>query len=161
MESLEIKPIRGDVDAEVELPGSKSITNRALLIAALSDGRSTLEQALYSDDTRHMAEGLRRLGIEVEEDEAAARFEVSGAGGRIPAAEAELFAGNSGTTVVWSYRFASFIMPRRTSSVFRIVRGARPFSRIALTSRSIRRAGTWSTRSRPRWGPTQVRYADR
>ena len=61
-----IEPIPHPVDADVVVPGSKSITNRALLVAALADGESTLTGALHSDDTRYMAAanelgGARRI----------------------------------------------------------------------------------------------------
>jgi 3-phosphoshikimate 1-carboxyvinyltransferase len=95
---LPIQPLTRPVDAVVEVPGSKSYTNRALIIAAMAEGRSTLRGALFSEDTERMADSLRRLGIRVEEDAASCRYEVWGEGGRIPAAEAELFVGNSGTT---------------------------------------------------------------
>ena len=81
----------------ISLPGSKSITNRALLLAALAEGVTTLEGALFADDTRYMAEALRTLGFRVEADPAAARFTVHGLGGRIPASQASLFIGNAGT----------------------------------------------------------------
>ncbi|MEJ7901419.1 MAG: 3-phosphoshikimate 1-carboxyvinyltransferase, partial [Thermomicrobiales bacterium] len=80
------------------VPGSKSITNRALLIAALADGPSTLTGALFSDDTRYMAGALNQLGITVRSDEAAELFEIEGSNGAIPAASGLLFIGNSGTT---------------------------------------------------------------
>jgi 3-phosphoshikimate 1-carboxyvinyltransferase len=80
-------------------PGSKSITNRALVCAALADGPSTLQGALQSDDTRVMIESLRRLGLSVEHDREAQAVHVVGSGGRVPAAQAELEVGNSGTTV--------------------------------------------------------------
>jgi len=96
--SILIQP-RGALDAVIRPPGSKSITNRALVCAALAAGRSTLTGALDSDDTRVMVECLRRLGIAVEHDAAAGTLVVDGCGGRIPAREAELFVGNSGTTV--------------------------------------------------------------
>lgn len=95
---LPIQPLGRPVDAIIAVPGSKSITNRALLLAALADGTSRLTGALYSDDTRYMAAALRALGIGVREDEAAAAFEVDGAGGRIPLERGDLFVGNSGTT---------------------------------------------------------------
>ncbi|HET7038200.1 MAG TPA: 3-phosphoshikimate 1-carboxyvinyltransferase [Thermomicrobiaceae bacterium] len=97
-EALPITPVRGPVDAVIELPGSKSYTNRALLIAALAEGESTIRAALFSDDTRYMAESLTRLGVPVEADATASTFHVAGQGGRIPAKHADLFAGNSGTT---------------------------------------------------------------
>lgn len=86
-------PARGLVD----VPGSKSITNRALLLAALADGPSTLEGALDSDDTRIFAACLDRLGVTVVHDPARARFEIAGAGGAFANLGAELFVGNAGT----------------------------------------------------------------
>src|SRR5206468_2163179 len=86
-------------DAVVRIPGSKSITNRALVTAALADGRSILRGALFSDDTRYMSQALEQLGLEVESDEQAATLTVDGRAGKIPAAAAELFVGNSGTSI--------------------------------------------------------------
>ncbi len=97
MDTLEITPLDRPVDAKVTIPGSKSYTNRALLIAALSDGVTTLTGALLSDDTKYMAESLRRLGIEVVADKDAQIFVVHGTGGRIPSSGADLFVGGSGT----------------------------------------------------------------
>jgi 3-phosphoshikimate 1-carboxyvinyltransferase len=97
-DEIEITPLARPIDATVTLPGSKSITNRALLIAALAEGPSELRQALDSDDTRYMAAGLRALGIAVAEDPAAQTFRVEGRGGRIPARAARIFVGNSGTS---------------------------------------------------------------
>lgn len=94
-----VEPLAHPPDCSVTVPGSKSITNRALLIAALADGDSTLDGALFSDDTVHMADSWRRLGVAVEEEAAAQRFRVRGCGGIIPAREAELFAGNAGTAM--------------------------------------------------------------
>ncbi len=96
-DSIEIQPIKGPIDATIAVPGSKSITNRALLLAALAGGSSRLEHALFSDDTRYMAEALNNLGISVRGDEEAASYEVAGKGGEIPAAAADLFLGNAGT----------------------------------------------------------------
>lgn len=96
MQSLEIQPVTTPIDAEVAIPGSKSITNRALLIAALADGISQLDNALMSDDTRYMANALRDLGIRIDENPAT--FRVFGTGGRVPADNAELHIGNSGTS---------------------------------------------------------------
>ena len=93
---LPILPLDRPVDAVAEIPGSKSYTNRALIVAAMADGVSTLRGALRSEDTEHMADSLRRLGIPVHEPDPTT-FQVEGQGGRIPAAEAELFVGNAGT----------------------------------------------------------------
>ncbi len=95
--ALQIQPMSRPVDADVLLPGSKSYTNRALIIAAMAEGESLLRQALFSDDTDYMADALRTLGIAVEQDAPAATFRVQGANGRIPVANAELFCGNAGT----------------------------------------------------------------
>ena len=94
---LPLIPFPGPVDATVSIPGSKSYTNRALLIAAMADGRSVLHGALFSDDTERMADSLRRLGLDVTEDAQAAQFTVEGRGGAFPAESAELFIGNAGT----------------------------------------------------------------
>jgi 3-phosphoshikimate 1-carboxyvinyltransferase len=97
-ESLAIHPLEKPLDAVVTVPGSKSYTNRALLVAALAEGRSQLNGALFSDDTDHMAQSLRKLGVSVQADAEARRFEVVGNGASIPVAGAELYIGNSGTT---------------------------------------------------------------
>jgi len=94
-----VQPLRQPPNCTIRVPGSKSITNRALLIAALADGESVLEDALFSDDTHYMAEAWGRLGIGVEADESARRFVVHGCSGVIPAAAAELFVGNAGTAM--------------------------------------------------------------
>jgi 3-phosphoshikimate 1-carboxyvinyltransferase len=98
-EELEIEPARGPLHAHVALPGSKSMTNRALLLAAMASGRSTIESALISDDTRFMTAALRELGFHIEVDEAARRFTVDGLGGAIPSSGAELFVGGAGTAM--------------------------------------------------------------
>ncbi|MBA2598890.1 MAG: 3-phosphoshikimate 1-carboxyvinyltransferase [Chloroflexia bacterium] len=95
------------IDATVRVPGSKSITNRALLVAALADGRSELLGALHSEDTRYMAAALNNLGVHVASDEANASFRIAGGGGTFPAMEADLFVGNSGTTM----RFLTAALP--------------------------------------------------
>jgi 3-phosphoshikimate 1-carboxyvinyltransferase len=87
------------IDAVARIPGSKSITNRALLVAALADGESELTGALHSDDTRYMAAALNALGVAVETDEAGERFRVQGGGGTFPATQADLFVGNAGTAM--------------------------------------------------------------
>ena len=93
-----VHPPARPVDGTVRPPGSKSYTNRALLLAGLATGTSSLKGALFSDDTRHMARGLAALGLAVHGDEKARTFAVTGGGGTIPAAKASVFVGNSGTT---------------------------------------------------------------
>ena len=68
----------------VTVPGSKSITNRALLLAALAEGRSILDGVLFSDDSNVFLQALRDLGFTVEVDEKAYRVELQGMGGKIP-----------------------------------------------------------------------------
>ena len=97
-DSLEIQPLQKPLNAVVAVPGSKSYTNRALLVAALADGESHLACALFSDDTDYMVQALRKLGVSIEADPKAASFMVTGNGGRIPVDGAELYVGNSGTT---------------------------------------------------------------
>jgi len=97
-DQLEIRPLNRAVNAEILVPGSKSITNRALLLAALADGPSTLENALFSEDSHWFAECLRRMGIAVDADENAATMTIHGRGGTFPTQHADLFVGNSGTT---------------------------------------------------------------
>jgi 3-phosphoshikimate 1-carboxyvinyltransferase len=92
-----ITPARGPVDAVVRIPGSKSITNRALLLAALADGPSTLSGALFSDDSHWFIDGLRRLGIDVAVDEENAQVLVRGTGDPPSATEAELWVELAGT----------------------------------------------------------------
>ena len=97
-DSIEILP-SGPVEAEIRPPGSKSITNRALICAALADGRSILDGALDCQDTRVLIDALGTLGIEVHHDRANCSIRVDGRGGQIPASGADLYVANSGTSV--------------------------------------------------------------
>ena len=104
---IEVSPPRGQKESKVVLPGSKSLTNRALILAALASAPVVLRGALWSEDTQAMVECLERLGfgVEVADDpaEPANRtLTVQGAGGRIPNAGTpdkplELFVENAGT----------------------------------------------------------------
>ena len=85
--------------SRVRVPGSKSLTNRALIVAALADGPTALTGALDSDDTRVMVDSLQRLGIEVGHDPASSLITIQGCGNKIPAREADLFVANSGTSL--------------------------------------------------------------
>jgi 3-phosphoshikimate 1-carboxyvinyltransferase len=96
---LEMMPIAGPIRGRMKPPGSKSITNRALVCAALADGASTLTGALDSEDTRVMIDGLQQLGIGVEARDEGRTLVVKGTDGQIPVLEAELFCANSGTTI--------------------------------------------------------------
>lgn len=104
---IEIVPLDKPVQAEITVPGSKSITNRALILAALADGEVTLEGALWSEDTQVMTDALRKLGFEIKVEADPHEFcnrtiTVHGLGGKIPNAGTaeqplELFVGNAGT----------------------------------------------------------------
>jgi len=96
-ESLRITPMEGPLRAAVHVPGSKSLTNRALLLAVLASGGTRLTNALFSDDSLYFAEALKKLGFDVRLDAARAEMTVEGRGGDIPASRAELFIGNAGT----------------------------------------------------------------
>ncbi len=95
---IEIQPIHSPPNATIAVPGSKSFTNRALLVASLAHGDSTLTGALFSDDTHYMCNALRKLGIHIAENKEQATFHVTGNGGNITAQGANLYVGNSGTT---------------------------------------------------------------
>jgi 3-phosphoshikimate 1-carboxyvinyltransferase len=99
MDEMEIIPLRRPLAASVRVPGSKSITNRALLLAAMADGRSVITGAGLNDDTRRMAAALGTLGFSLAVDESAARVVMDGRGGIIPAHGAELDAGGAGTAM--------------------------------------------------------------
>jgi len=104
---IEIVPLTATVRAEITVPGSKSITNRALILAALAEGEVTLQGALWSEDTQIMVECLHTLGfevrVEVDPAEVCNRtITVKGLGGLIPSGGTasqplELFVGNAGT----------------------------------------------------------------
>lgn len=87
---------RGPLHAVVRVPGSKSITNRVLLIAALADGSSEITGALASDDTRVMRDALTRLGVRIREEPSA--WHVDGVDGGFSAPAEPLIVGNSGTS---------------------------------------------------------------
>jgi 3-phosphoshikimate 1-carboxyvinyltransferase len=95
--SVRLSPPKTPVRGRIILPGSKSITNRVLLIAALAKGRSHISGALKSDDTTYMAKALRQLGVTVTED-GETDFVVESSG-VLSASKAPLFLGNAGTAV--------------------------------------------------------------
>lgn len=94
---LDLPPLR-HASGTVQLPGSKSISNRVLLLAALSEGATVVHDLLDSDDTRVMLDALRVLGCAIES--APGRLRIQGLGGRLPAGQrAQLFLGNAGTAM--------------------------------------------------------------
>jgi len=81
----------------VRVPGSKSITNRAMLLSLLADGPSLLKGALFSDDSRHFLQCVSDMGFPVTADEDACTIQITGFGGQIPKNEASLYVGSAGT----------------------------------------------------------------
>lgn len=98
-DSVEIVPVSGPVRGTIRPPGSKSLTNRALVVAALAKGTSHLTGVLHSQDTRVMIESLRRLGLTVEHDQIRDEVRIEGAAGNPAATRAELWLENSGTSI--------------------------------------------------------------
>ncbi len=98
-QQITISPVSGPVQGRIRPPGSKSLSNRALILAALADGESRLSGILDCEDTQVMFESLLRLGIEIEYDRHACTARVVGCAGRPPAAKAELWLENSGTSI--------------------------------------------------------------
>lgn len=96
---ITLRPLDRPVDQTVRLPGSKSLTNRALLLAALADGISEVDGVLLADDTELMLDALTKLGAAVRLDRGEKRAVVRGCGGNWPADEADLFCGNAGTAM--------------------------------------------------------------
>ena len=94
---LPILPFRHALNSHLTLPGSKSITNRALILAALADGETRLEGALFSRDTQIMLEALKTLGFQCTADASSQSIRVQGEGGKIPNSAATIHVGNAGT----------------------------------------------------------------
>lgn len=97
MNQYKMKPFVEKPMIEVTVPGSKSITNRALLLAALAEGKSVLRGVLFSDDSRVFMEALKTLGYEIEVKEEDAVVTVVGHGTHIPKQEADVYVGSAGT----------------------------------------------------------------
>ena len=97
-DKLTLSPIR-EISGIVNLPGSKSLSTRILLLSMLAKGQTEIQNLLDSDDIRRMVEALEKLGIEFEENRAENRISVIGTGGLIPVSEATLMLGNAGTAI--------------------------------------------------------------
>lgn len=98
-DSILMTPVSGPVVGSIRPPGSKSLTNRALVIAALAEGTTQLSGVLDSVDTRVMFESLNRLGIDAVHDSTNHTATIKGCGNRIPGSKAELYLENSGTSI--------------------------------------------------------------
>src|SRR3954470_5289128 len=99
MSDRQVPVVASPFRATITPPGSKSLTNRALVMAAMADGRCTLRNVLFADDTDVMIDCLTRLGFAPQVDRATHTILVEGRGGEMPIPSAELFCGNSGTTI--------------------------------------------------------------
>lgn len=103
-----VKKVDDPHPIEVSVPGSKSITNRALLLAALAKGTSVLQGVLFSDDSRHFMQALDDLGFPIQIDEKNAVVTIEGFGGEIPREEAEVYVGSAGTAARFLTAFLGF-----------------------------------------------------
>jgi 3-phosphoshikimate 1-carboxyvinyltransferase len=99
MQTYEVKPVSGAICGSIRPPGSKSLTNRALIVAALANGPSKLTGVLDSQDIRVMIDSLQKLGFEVEHRSEECVIEITGCRGTIPADSADLWLENSGTSI--------------------------------------------------------------
>ena len=97
-DKLTLSPIH-EISGIVNLPGSKSLSNRILLLSMLAEGQTEIHNLLDSDDVRRMVEALKILGIQFEEKRAENLISVSGTAGKIPVSEATLMLGNAGTAI--------------------------------------------------------------
>lgn len=97
MEIYSVKPVEKPVTIEVEVPGSKSITNRALLMAAMGNGESVLKGVLFSDDSKYFIQALKDLGFVIVVDEEKRTVQIVGQGGRIPEKSGKVYVGSAGT----------------------------------------------------------------
>ncbi|BBP01153.1 hypothetical protein SFSGTM_18610 [Sulfuriferula nivalis] len=96
MEFLDLSPLK-HAQGAVVLPGSKSISNRILLLSALAEGKTRINHLLDSDDTQVMLAALTKLGVSVTQVDNSRDYDVVGVGGQFPNAAADLFLGNAGT----------------------------------------------------------------
>jgi len=97
METIEIKPLPHPPDAAVTLPGSKSHTQRALILAAIADGKSILRNPLVSEDTSYLISALKSLGADIDSRDG--DLYITGAGGRLADPGKALYLGNNGTAM--------------------------------------------------------------
>ena len=127
MDFLDLAPIPR-VAGTVVLPGSKSISNRTLLLAALAEGTTEVKALLDSDDVSHMLAALKTLGVAWQQQGESRDFSVPGVGGAFPNKRADLFLGNAGTATRFLTAAAALIF-----IAVELVRGhKRPWAAIPL-----------------------------
>lgn len=113
--NYKVKTCQKEIDWTVEVPGSKSMTNRALLMAALANGETTLKGVLFSDDSRYFLQALKDLGFQVEINEKEKTVIVKGENGTIPVENGEIYVGSAGTaarflTAMLGFSKGSFVI---------------------------------------------------
>ena len=113
---ISIPPFTRPLQGSVRIPGSKSITNRALLLAALNTQKVLLEKALFSEDTEVMVDCLSKLGFNVHKDPSAGSIYIEGKGGTIPNKEASLYFANAGTAA----RFVTALCALNPEGTYRL-----------------------------------------
>lgn len=119
------------------VPGSKSLSNRALLVAALAHGRSILSNVLFAEDIEHLLGGLQQLGISLQTDRAERRVEIDGCAGHLPESGADIDCGESGTML----RFFTALCATAAGQ-YRLAGGGRLHERpLAPLVESLRRMG--------------------
>lgn len=94
---ITIQPLNHPVNAEIKIPGSKSVTNRALIVAALADGASTIRNPLFSDDSYWLLNALTQLGFQIHANRSKAEVRITGQSGIIPRRDVNVYVGNAGT----------------------------------------------------------------
>ena len=115
MQTYKVNRLPEYPEIKVSVPGSKSMTNRALLLAALAEGQSTLSGVLFSDDSNVFLQALKDLGFSLKINEKDKKVAIQGMGGRIPRSQANIYVGSAGTAA----RFITS-MVAMTSGEFRL-----------------------------------------
>lgn len=133
-----IRSSNGPIEGVVHLPGSKSLSNRAVCMAALACGHSVISNLLLAGDTERLLAALRHLGIAWELDKPSRRIEISGCGGQLPAVEADVDCGDSGTLL----RFATALCATASAGEYHLHGSRRLHERpMAPLLEALRRLG--------------------
>ncbi|MCH5266965.1 MAG: 3-phosphoshikimate 1-carboxyvinyltransferase [Lachnospiraceae bacterium] len=107
MESFKVKPLKEPPAICVRVPGSKSITNRAMLLAAMGEGTTLLQGVQFSEDSLYFMKALQDMGFDVQADQEACTIRVRGFGGHIPREQATIYVGSAGTAARFLTAFAA------------------------------------------------------
>lgn len=153
MSHLELSHIAA-ASGEVTLPGSKSLSNRALLLSALASGQTRLDNLLKSDDTERMVDALRQLGVEIELDTSWQHCEIRGNGGLFaPPQQAEFYLGNAGTAIRPLTAVLSLVPGTWTIDGDKYMR-ERPIEHLAVALEQLGAGVTWL--GKPGYPPLQL-----